>query len=299
MLTLLLLLAAGPAAAETVPARPPDGRFVADAAGVLDAAAVASIDGFAAKLWREEQVPLYLVTIPSLASQQAQLYTIKTYAFNVFNTWGIGSQEHNLGILLLLSKEDRQARIELGWEWGDSHNAEAERIMSSVMVPNFKSGDYARGLRDGAVALDVMARGRHAPKAKAAWGWPRANWPGWPDWDNGWTWAVAACLAVLSAMTVSVFVSGKDGLGHALFVALGAFVAGCLFAPFSLFSLGGCPRCGRYGGHAWGCPFGGWGGGLGGWGGGDYGGGSAGGSSSGGSPSSGGSSGGGGASGSW
>ena len=134
------------ASALSIPARPPEGVFVADEADVLDAEAEASLNTFLAKTWREDKVPFYVVTVHSLASQMAQLYTIKNYAFSVYNQWGIGSQERNIGILVLMSKEDRQARIELGWDWSNSQNEEAERIMSELMVPRFKEGDHARAL---------------------------------------------------------------------------------------------------------------------------------------------------------
>ena len=69
-------------------------------------------------------------------------YTIERYATALFNEWGIGSQQRNYGMLLLVSLGDRRARIELGAGWGLDYNRQSQNIMDSLIVPSFKQGAY-------------------------------------------------------------------------------------------------------------------------------------------------------------
>src|SRR5947207_56661 len=111
--SLVLGLLLGPAAAfaATYPAKPPSTSWCVDSAGLLDSAATQRINQIVFKLWEDQRVPIYVVTIPSLAAEQAEGLRIERYAFDLFNNWGIGSQNRNFGMLLLVSKDDRKARI--------------------------------------------------------------------------------------------------------------------------------------------------------------------------------------------
>ena len=115
-----LLGVASHAAAQTFPERP-DGerRFYADEAGLIDPATGAEIDRIAAALLADEGFPIIVVTMSSLASHGAAFLTIEEYARRLFDEWGIGSEQRNYGMLLLVSQGDRQARIELGAEQTD------------------------------------------------------------------------------------------------------------------------------------------------------------------------------------
>jgi uncharacterized protein len=62
-----------------------------------------------------------------------------------------------------VSVDDRRARIELGADWGHDWDAHAQRIMDEQIIPQFKQGNYSRGIVDGAEALLEMAkRGPHS-----------------------------------------------------------------------------------------------------------------------------------------
>ena len=87
-----------------------------DEADLLHAAEQQRIEELCGKLLKEEHIPIVVVTIPSLAKYDAS--NIESYARGLFHNWGIGSQAHNYGVLLLVSVGDRKARIELGAAWG-------------------------------------------------------------------------------------------------------------------------------------------------------------------------------------
>jgi uncharacterized protein len=197
------------AVAVTFPEKPAKGRFYVDEAGLIDAAEGKEIDEIAAALLKEEQVPLIVVTIKSLMSHEAAGYTIERYAFELFNQWGIGSERRNYGMLLLVSRQDRKARIELGGAWGHSSNFQAQQVMNDLVIPEFRRGSYSEGILAGVRGMNALARGLQLPKPKAPW------------------WALPlflAFLAVAIGVIVSLFKSGRKGWGWALLIGLGALL---------------------------------------------------------------------------
>lgn len=148
---------------------PGDREFVSDKAQMLDAAAVEQIRAVCDKLLTDKATPIIVVTIESMAQHGGGgTMPIETYAALLFNRWQIGhaklqGQDWNTGILLLVSKGDRRARIELGAGWGRSENRTCQRIMDEHIIPQFKQGKFSGGIVAGVVALDKMARQLELP----------------------------------------------------------------------------------------------------------------------------------------
>lgn len=147
------------AKAAELPTTPPDGIFFVDEASLIDPLTETKINTVAGTLLAEEQVPIYVVTIRSLASKNAITMDIEDYAAHVFDRWGIGSQDRNYGVLLLISKADRKARIELGAAWNNQYNDQAEQVMQRLIIPEFRRGNFSAGIEDGVNGLDRMVRG--------------------------------------------------------------------------------------------------------------------------------------------
>ena len=193
-------------AAVTFPDQPPDTDYFVDKANLLDEQAARLVNETAAALLQEEQVPLFVVTIDSLASQQASGLGIENYARKLFDHWGIGYEDRNYGMLLLVSVGDRKARIELGKDWAHDYDYQAEDVMQSLIIPAFKRGDYATGITDGVRGMDAMARGLQLPK-------PTAPWWFWP--------AVIIGGIGLVLMIINLFKTGRSGWAWALIAAIG------------------------------------------------------------------------------
>jgi len=149
--------------AATFPDKPSRGHYYIDLADMLDDEAKQYIDTTTQILLKEEGLPIVVATIRSLASQDAATLTIEEYAAQLFNHWGIGTQERNYGALLLISKADRKARIELGAGWKRDYDSQAEQVMQGLIIPSFKRGDFSKGIREGVRGLDAMARGLDLP----------------------------------------------------------------------------------------------------------------------------------------
>jgi hypothetical protein len=104
------------------PPPPADNVFVVDTADLVSERTEGIINERAAKLLAEKHIPVYVVTVHSLSAQNAGGLTIERYARNLFDQWGIGFKDYNYGILLLVCKDDRRARIELGASWPRSQD---------------------------------------------------------------------------------------------------------------------------------------------------------------------------------
>lgn len=189
------------------PDKPPKTDFFVDRANLLDEAAKKNVNETALALLQEEQIALFVVTIPSLSAYEASSLGIEGYALELFNHWGIGSQDRNYGMLLLVSSGDRKARIELGAAFDHNYDRQANDIMQSLIIPGFKRGDFPVGITDGVRGLDAMARGLQLPKATAPWWFIPAIILGaiffgfliynlFKTGRKGWAWALIAFLAV-------------------------------------------------------------------------------------------------------
>ncbi|HHX30331.1 MAG TPA: hypothetical protein GX720_03785, partial [Clostridiaceae bacterium] len=72
-------------------------------------------------------------------------------------SWGIGSSSKNNGVLLLVAKEDRKLRIEVGYGLeGAIPDSVADRIIRNVIAPSFQQGDFDGGVLDGFNALVTL-----------------------------------------------------------------------------------------------------------------------------------------------
>jgi uncharacterized protein len=154
----------------TIPPKPAAG-YILDQAGMLTPEAVQQIDQISSGAQREAQAPIVVVTIPSLASVGA--HDVEFYATTLFNAWAIGDRKTNRGVLLLVARDDRKARIELGAGWGFDRDADCQSIMDGWIIPNFKAGDFSGGIVKGVQAIDSMVRTGKVPTPPLpVWVWP-------------------------------------------------------------------------------------------------------------------------------
>jgi uncharacterized protein len=160
--------------------RPGDREFVSDLAHLLTDADKQKIQEIGNKLLTDKATPIIVVTINSMSDYGGGGLRIETFARLLFDQWEIGQaklqgQDWNTGILLLVSKNDRKARIELGAHWRRDQDAQAQRIMNDLMVPQFRQGNYSAGILAGVEALDKLGRGLQLPAASRGSGGPAAE----------------------------------------------------------------------------------------------------------------------------
>ena len=221
--------------------RPGPREFVIDRANLLNAAAKQRIQEICDKLLTEKATPIIVVTINSMAEHNGAGMRIESFATLLFNQWGIGvaelnGQTWNTGILLLVSKDDRKARIELGGYWRRDQDALAQQIMNDQIVPRFKQGDFSGGIVAGVESLDKMARGLQLPKAPT----PPTPW---------WMYALMIGAVALAIFTViSLIRRGSSGWAWLLWAAVFAAIGYMLYQMATSRGDGGGYSGGSFGG---------------------------------------------------
>lgn len=158
MLMAMLLAVALPSRAEYSVADIPNvhlsdsTRYVSDPAGILSDAAVRELDGTLGNIWRTTSAEPVVVVIDS-----ADTDDLDTYATDLFESWGIGKQDKDNGLLILISRDQRRAVIRTGQGVeGLIPDAIASRIIRNVMAPRMAREDYDGGTIAAVNALNEI-----------------------------------------------------------------------------------------------------------------------------------------------
>jgi uncharacterized protein len=272
----LLLLARGVLSAAEVPTL--TGR-VNDYAGLLSSAAVQKLESVLAGLEQSDSTQVVVLTVLSLDGEPVEGYGIR-----VAEVWRPGQKGLDNGAILLIAKQERKIRIEVGRGLeGTLTDLMAGRIIRDEIAPYLKRGDFDGGVIAGVAAIAKVVRGEYRAPDK-----PRNIRQGTQGFHPSLTLVVFLLVAIAFLGSFSRLLGGAVGaVGLPLLVAsifsgigvpllLGLVVAGFILGLIvvALFGSGG-------GGFFMGGPFGGGSGG--GWGsgggftggGGDFGGGGA------------------------
>jgi uncharacterized protein len=128
----------------------PDSGYVTDLANLLNPDEEEEIERWLWKTEAETGIEIAVVTIQSINDYPRTANgSIESFATGLFDKYGIGNLPENDGVLLLIARRDRKARIELGKAYGRLRDADATRIMEGHIVPRFKQDHYADGITDG------------------------------------------------------------------------------------------------------------------------------------------------------
>ncbi|HEY6621993.1 MAG TPA: YgcG family protein [Steroidobacteraceae bacterium] len=272
---------------------PPLTARVTDLTGTLSGGAVARIEAKLADIEAKKGSQLAVLIVPTTQPEE-----IEQYGIRVAEAWKLGRKGVDDGAILLVAKDDRRVRIEVGQGLeGAMPDAIANRIITETITPHFKQGDYDGGVEAGIDQMISVVNGEPLPA-------PDRKWERHGGLGNALPLLLVVVFVVsgvLRAIFGRLFGSVATGgltagiawlLSHVIPIGIGAGVLAFLFALLT-----GGSRSGWSTGRGWGGGMGGFGGGLGGGGlgGGGFGGGGGGGGFSGG----GGGFSGGGASGSW
>lgn len=232
--------------------RPGEREFVLDTADLITDADERKIRGVADKLLTDKAAPIIVVTIDSMANQGGAGLRIETYARMLFDQWGIGPEKigdspWNYGLLLLVSRDDRKARIELGAGWRHDQDVAAQHIMDSLIIPRFRQGDFSGGIVAGVDALDKLARNLRLPSKPV----PASSF-----------WIGAAGIALAVFTVISLGRRGSNGWAW-LFWGVVFSIVGTLLYHLLTSRLGSSGR--GYSGGSFGGGFSGGGGATGSW----------------------------------
>ena len=166
LFSLALVLCFAPASAEpTFPAL--TGRVVDDA-NLLDPTDEQALTADLKALEDKSSDQVVVVTVPSL-----QGYAIEDYGYQLGRHWGIGTKQLSNGVLLIVAPNERKVRIEVGRGLEPIlTDALTKVIIENAILPRFRTGDFAGGIKNGvrditlsltgdAAELEERAKARH------------------------------------------------------------------------------------------------------------------------------------------
>jgi len=134
-------------ASAALPARP-EGPIL-DAANIIAPADEAALDAKLRAYDRATGRAIIVATVPSLDGQD-----IVSYAQELAESWGIGGQESENGVLLLVAPAERELRIATARGVQERlTDIMSGRIIRDVIVPRFKQDDYSGGIVAGVDAI--------------------------------------------------------------------------------------------------------------------------------------------------
>lgn len=160
--TLVALLCAPAVYAQDV--LPSTGRIVTDNADMLSDTEEKQLTRMLRYYADSTSTQIVIVTLPDLGGQD-----IAAYATELGQQWGVGQQGKDNGVVMLVSRDDRQVFIATGFGLeGAITDAEASRIIRYVVTPNFRSGAFYEGLAGAADALIAAAAGEFTVEEQRA-----------------------------------------------------------------------------------------------------------------------------------
>jgi len=152
----ILLVCLVPLAAEATEVPFLAGR-VNDTAEMLSAETESQLESLLAQHEDSTSNQVVVLTIASLENE-----AIEEYSIRVVDTWKLGQKGKDNGVLLLIARDDRQVRIEVGRGLeGALTDLTCSHIIRNEIVPNFKSGEYERGVRAGVDAILAAIAGEY------------------------------------------------------------------------------------------------------------------------------------------
>ncbi len=223
---------------------PPLTGWVVDQTGTLNAGQTAALEQTLQAFETRKGSQVAVLIVPTAAPE-----TIEQYALRVAEIWKLGRKKVDDGAVLVIAMTDRALRIEVGYGLeGALTDATSKRIISEVMTPRFRKGDFYGGITAGVDEIIRIIDGEPLPAPAGG---------------------VAGIQQYVPVIFILAFVVGgvlRAALGRlpgalatggvvtvVAWIFFGAFtialVAGVVALLFTLFSGGGGPGIGGIGGR--------------------------------------------------
>jgi uncharacterized protein len=132
---------------------------VMDTAGLLSATALEQLAEQLRVLEEETGAQVAVLTIASLEGD-----SLEDFSLRVVETWKLGRAGIDDGVLILIARDDRKMRIEVGYGLeGALTDAQSGRIIDRIMAPRFRAGDFDGGVAGAVEAVSAAIRGEELP----------------------------------------------------------------------------------------------------------------------------------------
>jgi uncharacterized protein len=148
------VLGSGPAAALDVPALK---ARVNDYAGLLTPATVNRLEQALLDFEQSQSTQIVVLTVKSLEGE-----SLEDFSLQVAEAWKVGQKDLDNGAILLIAKNDRKIRIEVGYGLeGSLTDMLSGRIIRDEIVPAFKAGNFDQGIANGVAAMMSAVKGEY------------------------------------------------------------------------------------------------------------------------------------------
>ncbi len=159
-IALLLLLLFVSALTFAQVAVPPLTAPVIDQTQTLTPAQIASLEQTIRAFYERKGSQITVLMVPT-----TQPEAIEQYSIRVVESWKLGRANIDDGVLLLVAKDDRTVRIEVGYGLeGALPDVIANRIVQQVIVPRFRQNDFAGGIAEGIERIIAVVEGEQLPE---------------------------------------------------------------------------------------------------------------------------------------
>jgi uncharacterized protein len=142
---------------------PPLVGRVVDQTGTLSSDDIASLNRKLRDFEARKGSQIAVLIVPTTEPEEIEQYSIR-----VAEAWKIGRKKIDDGAILLVAKNDRKLRIEVGYGLeGALTDATSKRIIDEIITPKFRSGDFAGGISDGVDRIIGVVDGEPLPAPPA------------------------------------------------------------------------------------------------------------------------------------
>lgn len=156
-----------------VPPRPENNGYVRDETGTLSSEQVQTLNEKIQGYRERTGNQLAVLMVPAITDDY-----LENFSINVARTWGVGEAGKNNGVLLLIAKDDRKMRIEVGSGLeGDLTDLRASRIIRDRIAPEFKKDKYYQGIVAGLDGISLAIGSAPDPLLKRE-DTTQSNWLG-------------------------------------------------------------------------------------------------------------------------
>jgi uncharacterized protein len=132
---------------------------VTDLTGTLSAEQVNALENKLAAFEAKQGSQIAVLIIPTTQPED-----IAQFGIRVADAWKIGRKNVDDGVILIVAKDDRKLRLEVGYGLeGAIPDAIAKRVIAETITPYFKTGDYAGGIDAGVTQLMRLIEGESLP----------------------------------------------------------------------------------------------------------------------------------------
>jgi len=132
---------------------------VTDLTGTLNAQQKSDLESRIAAYEARRGSQIAVLLLPTTKPEEIEQYSIR-----VADAWKIGRKGVDDGLILIVAKDDRRVRIEIGYGLeGAIPDSVARRVIDERITPRFREGDFYGGVRDGVDQLIKLAEGEKLP----------------------------------------------------------------------------------------------------------------------------------------